>query len=117
MYKPQKIIKPNYVRKYDYLRSFYRPKNHWYISNSVIEKFIKDAIKESLKKEDDSELINWLYQGDEYDNFDFSDENEFDSYSTYYEILSECNVDMDENDPKIIEGKLIDCESKKTIEQ
>lgn len=117
MYKPQKIIKPNYVRKYDYLRSFYRPKNHWYISNSVIEKFIKDAIKESLKKKADSELINWLYQGDEYDDFDFSDENEFDSYSTYYEILSECIVDMDENDPKIIEGKLIDCESKKTIEQ
>lgn len=98
--------KPKYIRKYDYLRSFYRPKSHWFYSTKDIEQYISAQIKKCY--------IN--FNNDLESDDEDSENNEEDHYS-YFKENKQTSEDMDESDPKIIEGKIIDELAKKFIIQ
>jgi hypothetical protein len=52
---------------------------------------------------------------DDEDEVESNDENEIDSYTAFKELEAD-NEDLDQNDPKIYEGNLIDQKSKIYIE-
>lgn len=96
----QLIKKPKYIRKYDYLRSFYQPKNHWFIDPEMISQFIANKTKHYLKSSLTIDL----------DDAEF---DEHDSYSVYKENKDNKNIEIDH---KIYEGNLIDTLSKQYIQ-
>ena len=101
-----KRYKPKYIRKYDYLRSFYMPKDEWFLSTIDLNKCLE------LRAKDKNILFD-----DEDDDFFGDKEIEVDNYSTYKEYAEDHeDVDTIEDlDPRIFEGKIIDSESKKFI--
>ena len=94
----EKFKKPKYIRKYDYIRTFYRSKDEWFWPTELLKKFIKWDTSTNI----DEELEE---SAPEFDVLDFfkeqKDEQKFE--------------DMNLNDPKIYEGNLIDQKAKKFI--
>ena len=105
-----KAKKPEYIRKYDYIRYFYRPKDEWFYSTKDLEKYIHDLMMKNI-------INNQFYFDgiDDEDEVGSNDENEIDSYTAFKEFEAD-NEDLDQNDPKIYEGNLIDQKSKIYIE-
>lgn len=95
------IKKPQYIRKYDFVRYFIRNEDEWFWPTKLIKEYLAQKSLRLTKKD----IID--NEEDEY-----QDENEFDSYEYKKENIGE---DLDRNDPKIFEGNLIDKESKKFI--
>ncbi len=115
------VLKQNksiYVRKYDYLRSFYRPKSHWFFSNSDLKKYIDElTIKKISSLKDKIFFVGFNDASDEYDEQCELDSFEFDSYSSLKEMNEVDNLSTEDDDPKIIEGRIIDEQSKKFIKE
>lgn len=89
------IKKPQYIRKYDFIRYFTRNKDEWFWPTKKIVEYIDNKAKQITEPEDDEDENN---------------EKEFDSYEYKKE-----NEDMDKDDPKIFEGNIIDRQSKEFI--
>ncbi len=104
--------KPAYIRKYDYIRYFYRPKDEWFYSTKDLEKYIHDLILTNIQN---SSLIFDDFDIDDEKNLD-GEESEIDTYSLINEMKAD-GVDLDENDPKVFEGNIIDQKSKLYIEK
>lgn len=94
------IKKPQYIRKYDFVRYFIRNEDEWFWSTNQLKEYIEQKSLQLTKKEID------IDNEDE----DSQDEYEFDNYEYKKE-----NEDLNINDPKVFEGNLIDKESKKFI--
>ena len=107
MVKILKAKKPEYIRKYDYIRYFYRPKDEWFYSTKDLEKYIHDLMIQNIKNNQSS--LNGF--DDEEEECDSSNEKENDSYTALKELEAD-NEDLDQNDPKIYEGNIIDQKSK-----
>ena len=103
-----KAKKPEYIRKYDYIRYFYRPKDEWFYSTKDLEKYIHDLMIKNIKNNQSN--LNGIDGVDEEDV-----DPEIDSYTALKESEAD-NEDLDQNDPKIFEGNLIDQKSKTYIE-
>ncbi len=103
--------KPTYIRKYDYLRYFYRPKDEWFYSTKDLEKYIHDLTLTNIQN---SSLI-FDSSDDDQKNLD-TEESEIDTYSLINEMKAD-GVDLDKNDPKVFEGNIIDQKSKLYIEK
>ena len=100
-----KRYKPKYIRKYDYLRSFYMPKDEWFLSTVDLNKCLEERMHSKIADVDEED-----------DNF--AEGVEIDSYSNYKEALEEgLEETIEETDPRIFEGKIIDEESKKFIKE
>ena len=90
--------KSKYIGKYDFINYFTKQPALWFFSNQEIQATIKTQIKEiEIETEEDND--------GEYD---------FDSYEYYKEIKEELG-DVDKDDPKIIEGIIIDEKSRTFI--
>ncbi len=100
--------KPIYVRKYDFLRSFFRPESHWFWPTTKIDEELSELIRAT-----NSDYVS--------ETEDDDGEGEFSTYDSLEEFLTlkeeniSKNIDMDENDPKIIEGQILDELAKKHI--
>lgn len=93
-----------YIRKYDYIRYFTRPKSHWFVSTKKIEQEIKNKINHLTKK--------YIEDNDS----DLDEEEEKDSYEIYKEEIEIKKFeDLDLNDPKVLEGRIIDEKAKEFI--
>ncbi len=107
-------MKSNYVRKYDYLQYFYRPKSEWFIDDEVITDILHERVKNlSIKNKLDIDI-------DEED----LDENEFeskeiDSYEYYQQLKDTTDVHkkLDLTNPKVCEGQIIDEKSREYIKK
>ena len=95
------IKKPQYIRKYDYVRYFLRHSDEWFWPTKLLEQYVTNKTL-ALNKN----AINIDHEEEEDENWN----REFDVYE--YKQTSE---DLDINDPKIHEGNIIDKESKKYI--
>ncbi|MEG1353546.1 MAG: DUF2779 domain-containing protein [Malacoplasma sp.] len=95
--------KTNYINKYDFINYFSRPMYFWFLSNTEITSIIEAATEKYWKNND------FLYE-DENDE----DDIEYDAYEVYCQA-KENNEKMDDNNPQIFEGRIIDNESKKYI--
>lgn len=97
--------KSKYLNKYDYINYYTKPKGMWFFTNNEIQSALETEIKKN-----------------HYDNdFEMDDENpeddgEFDAYEFYKERL-ETNKNLDDDNPQIIQGRIIDVQSRKFIEQ
>lgn len=95
-----------YITKYDYIAYYTKPEYFWFYKNDEIKASLETIYKQlqhSNNKIDD-------YSEDENTVDDF----EFDSYEYYTEIKNELS-NIDDNNPLIVEGKILDQESKKHI--
>ena len=70
-----KRFKPKYIRKYDYLRSFYLPKDEWFLSTVDLNKCLEDRADHYAVEDEDEE--------------NFGEEVEVDNYETYKELVEE----------------------------
>lgn len=101
--------KTKYINKYDYINYYTKPDYLWFLSNNEI-----NALLETAQKTLKIEKIN-IDEDDDEDINDFNnDDNEFDSYE-YFKELKEEMGDIDENNAKILEGKIIDEKTKQFI--
>lgn len=98
--------KAPYVRKYDYLRSFYQPVDEWFKDAKQIDEYLHEKITKAVGKDTDFDDI------DEQESL--SDEVEFDSYELL-RLNNEFELENDNDDPKIFEGRLIDQKAKEFI--
>ena len=95
--------KSKYISKYDFIAYYSKPKAFWFFTNAELEAAIK---------------IN--YQKSNFDVFQLEneDEEEFDEevdvLDRYKELLDE-NSNIDKNNPLIIEGQIVDNNSRAHI--
>lgn len=94
--------KSKYIGKYDYIGYYTEQKEMWFHSTAEVVAGIKSKVN-----------IDNISYDDENEGNNFSD-NEFDVLSYYREEL-ENNKNVDKNDPRIIEGKIIDKKTKQFI--
>lgn len=93
--------KSKYIGKYDYIGYYTKQKEMWFFSNTEIMAGLKSKIN-----------FNHLIENDEED--ETLNEDEFDVLDFYREEL-ESNREIDDNDPRIIEGRIIDHKTKEFI--
>ena len=103
--------KPEYIRKYDYIRYFYRPRDEWFYSTYDLQNYIHNLMIMNIANNQLSNINDLDLNDDESSN-----ENEIDTYSFINELRAD-NIDLDKNDPKVFEGNIIDQESKTYIKQ
>lgn len=96
------IKKPHYIRKKDFINYLLRPQDQLFWSNNDIQSFIDNH-------------LNSDHYFDENDD-EFEDEKEFDS-KEYVDEMKINNEKLDENDPKVIEGIIIDQKSRDFIKR
>lgn len=104
--------KSKYIGKYDYINYYTKPKGFWFFQNNEIMAAIKTELKfgENFNYDEDA-----FEDDDEYDS-------ELDSYEFYSEQKEEYYLEekellklMDDNNPLIVEGRIIDQKSKEFI--
>ena len=100
--------KSDYITKYDYINYFISQPSMWFFTNYEI----KSAYEHELKK-CTSNLIN-LNEIYDLEDEEYGDESENDDYESYRQLL-ESNQNIDEDNPQIQSGLIIDKESKKFI--
>ena len=106
--------KPEYIRKYDYIRYFYRPKDEWFYSTKELENYIHDLMIANIKKNQLSNMNDFDLEDEDLKVYD--NENEIDVYS-FVEELKDDHIDLDNSNPKVFEGNIIDKKSKAYIKQ
>ena len=97
--------KSKYIGKYDYIGYYTKPEGLWFFYNYEIEAAIKTELKSYIN-------LKEFYEDDEEDLW--IEETEFDSYDFYLQQKEELKQ-IDENNPLIIEGRIIDQKSKEFI--
>lgn len=107
--------KPEYIRKYDYIRYFYRPKDEWFYPTKELENYIHDLMIENITKNQLSNMNDSDFEDNDEPKDGFN-ENEIDAYS-FVEELKDEHIDLDNSDPKVFEGNIIDQKSKTYIKQ
>lgn len=106
--------KPEYIRKYDYIRYFYRPKDEWFYPTKELENYIHDLMIATITKNQSSNMNDFDLEDENQKAYD--NENEIDVYS-FVEELKDDHIDLDNSNPKIFEGNIIDKKSKEYIKQ
>lgn len=96
--------KPKYIRKYDYIKSLYSPKNLWFWpTNTLINELDKLITKKNnsfFAFDDDKEKQFFFEEGYAYD---------------FYDESKDLNDDLSDKDAKKIEGQYIDKKSQEYI--
>lgn len=111
--KPVIFFKPKYIRKYDYLRSFYQPQEHWFADLKSFSEYVHDKLIEVLEAKKDQKLISDESDDEEAKKVDFDVHDYTKSLDlTKNEIKQK---GLDQNDPKVKEGLEIDLQSKAFI--
>lgn len=90
--------KNNLINKYDFVNYFTKQPSLWFFSNAEIMSGIE--LETSINDFDDDE--------------DENEEDIVDRYELYKEMLLN-NEDIDKNNPRLIEGNIIDCKSREFI--
>lgn len=104
--------KSEYVTKYDYINYYVKQPSMWFFTNSEIKAAYDLQMNEYLSKNNILAKSSNIFIDEEDDN---EDDNEgIDSYSLYRETLDEL-TELDNNNPLIVSGKIIDQEVKKFI--
>ncbi len=103
------FFKPKYIRKYDYLRSFYQPKDQWFADLNSLHEFVHDKLINAIAK-NNNKFIDFDEEDDEIyiDNVEYTKTLDL----TKQEIQQK---GLDQNDPKVREGLEIDRLSKEFI--
>ena len=97
--------KPKYIRKYDYIKSLYSPKNLWFWSTNALTNELSKLI---TKKNDN----HFIFDGDDEEKqFFFEDGYAYD----FYDESKDLNDDLNDKDAKKIEGQYIDKKSQEYI--
>lgn len=104
----EKFNKPKYIRKYDYLKSFYSPQNHWFWSTQEIQTQLDQLILQEYKKQNVVDEQNIILD-------DEDEEQNNDLFYEEYKHQIQTKQDLNLNDPKAIEGKFIDKKSQEFI--
>ena len=97
--------KPEYIRKYDYIRYFYRPKDEWFYPTKELENYIHDLMIENITKNQLSNINDSDFEDNDEPKDGFN-ENEIDVYS-FVEELKDEHIDLDNSDPKVFEGNTL----------
>lgn len=100
--------KSKYITKYDYINYFVCQPSMWFFTTDEI----KSAYQNELEKYTCNNHLNNDFDDEE--ETDYQDESQNDDYEHYRELL-EMNQNIDENNPQIQSGLIIDQESKKYI--
>lgn len=96
--------KPKYIRKYDYIKSLYSPKNFWFWSTNAIN----NELDKLIKKNDN----NFFAIDEEEENqFCFDEGYAYD----FYDESKNLNDDLSDNDAKKVEGQYIDKKAQEYI--
>lgn len=106
------IKKPSYVRKSDFINFFDRPEELWFLNNEEIEGIFRSYLK-NKKKQKINNLKNQLSSDNEEDEEIEPEFVEFDALDFYRE--SSVLKTTDNDDPKFIEGKLIQDQAKQFL--
>lgn len=101
--------KSEFINKYDYMAYYTKPKGMWFFSNTEVQSALETEIKK-IKLANDKLLEEDL---DDEETTEDSD-GEIDFYEYYKERL-ETNKSLDEDNPQIIMGRIIDVESRNHI--
>ena len=96
--------KPKYIRKYDYIKSLYSPKNLWFWPTNTL---INELNKLITKKNNSF----FAFDDDEEKQFFFEDGYAYD----FYDESKNLNDDLSDKDAKKIEGQYIDKKSQEYI--
>lgn len=106
--------KSKYISKYDYIAYYTKPSFFWFYKNDEIMASLQMIYKSLTKSSKlESNIFNMDLE-DEEQGEDYDDE--YDAYQTYL-IAKEELKNVDDNNPQIAEGIIIDKESKKFIEK
>lgn len=106
--------KSKYISKYDYIAYYTKPSFFWFYKNDEIVASLQTIYKSLTKS---SKLESNIFDIDLEDEEEIdSNDNEYDAYEAYL-IAKEELKNIDENNPQIVEGIIIDNQSKKFIEQ
>lgn len=100
-----------YINKYDYINYYTKQPAFWFFSNQEINDALEKLIQKYSSSIDSQDLD---IDDEEYDFYDETDENSIDCYEFYKEIKNESSS-IDNEDPRIIEGLIIDEKSRKFI--
>ena len=96
--------KPKYIRKYDYIKSLYSPKNLWFWPTNTL---INELDKLITKKNNSF----FAFDDDKEKQFFFEDGYAYD----FYDESKDLNDDLSDKDAKKIEGQYIDKKSQEYI--
>lgn len=99
-----------YINKYDYINYYTKPKGMWFFSNAEIQSALEVEIKKEKNKQ--SKYNEWDLE-DDFEEID-NDDTEID-YFEYYKECLENNRNLDEDNPLILQGKIIDEKSREYI--
>ncbi len=103
-------MKSKYVRKYDYLQYFYRPKSEWFIDDEIINNVLHEKVKLlaiNSNKDIDQE---------QEDPYETTENNSYEYFSQLKEQVDSIQK-LDLTNPNVCEGQIIDEKSRKFIEK
>lgn len=106
--------KSKYISKYDYIHFYTRQPALWFFTNNEIQSSLETlyyGLLGDINKKKKSKNIH----EEDIEDTDFDEEGEYDSYEYYLE-LKEANENIDDKNPLICEGRIIDQKSKMFIE-
>lgn len=104
--------KSKYISKYDYIAYYTKPKSFWFFTNTEVDVYLKKLKEEYEKK---NGINNPYYDEDSNEEYNEGEDNDFDTLNYYQEIKDEKIENVDEQDPRIIEGLIIDQKTKEYV--
>lgn len=108
-------MKANYVRKYDYLQYFYRPKSEWFIDDEIINDILHEKIK-ILSAKSKNTVADLDEEDEEDETFGSKENDSYEFYLMQKENLSPSKK-LDLTNPKVCEGQIIDQKSREFIKR
>ena len=100
--------KSNYIGKYDYIAYYTKQPAFWFFSNTEVMAAIEAQLKLVCDENDIDE--------EDEESADFEEENEIDYYELYKQAKEE-NATIDDDNPQIFEGNMIDKESRNFVKE
>ncbi len=104
----KKMKKSNYIGKYDYIAYYTKQPAFWFFSNTEVMAAIEAQLKLVCDENDIDE--------EDEESADFEEENEIDYYELYKQAKEE-NATIDDDNPQIFEGNMIDKESRNFVKE
>lgn len=102
--------KSKYLGKYDFIAYFTKQPAFWFFSNAEVNA----AIEAQYKLASHGEFVDDFEEEEDDEDEDWSEARENDYYSLYKELKDEYK-NIDENNPQIVEGLIIDKKSREFI--